>query len=872
MRSFFSRLLTRALFGAMAAWFALACGAVDLSVPVARGWNLLGNGSTTDIDATSAPDLFDAAKVNSLWKWDNASSSWTFYAPSLAADGTLSTYASENSYGVITRIAPGEGFWVDAVQPFTLTRNGISLNEFGAPPLGTGWNLVSLGRAITPPVLDGELGGVSGSSSFDSMWSWDSANSKWNFYSPELAAKNTLADYAKTNGYGDYSAVPTSSGLGFWLNTGIGSTSDTKVVYPKGRITLTAEETNTALLSISTALAKLSSGDLNSRFKAIQNAIAAMPEFDNVGSNPDGSVWAQFKNNGPLVMIVSTPIGSSPIAAQSSGAHKAMASAKYTAQPTDTQARLLYALPAHFGSSPAPELHSMLSSKGYKAPLHEGTSVDELRNVSGDGLFYFQTHGGLGFVRKGDPTDPNAVMQQPWIPTYALWTTTKSYLGDVVDYHDDLENYRVVYMFEMVDLAWLDPGNTPAGNGVIKEIHLGITAAFVDEYMKFGPNSLVFINACRSMSPESDDMRAAFLKKGRAAGYLGWTDNVRADKAKFAARYLLDRLTGANSLPPFESPYQRPFDLKAVLDDMFSKQYDMSYGDDKMAQLRADSRSRFGLLNPSIRNMTMDESKAELTINGLFGPDPGEGNRTVTVGGTAVVVKWGETKLVADLQQPLSGDVIVKIRGRSSNTVPLSTYVGTFNFTESVSLEGVANKQQSFTFHLTFRADVHDYRTEPGKEPVSEEVIKLYPMKDSYVTYNYAEDMTTSIGNSSFRGSGSIGDIVYKPNSSKSSMYVVGYLYPKQKKLYLAMEAIQPDGARDTSGGTTSPSMDTTWLGEENPFLSFAANDSYAIPISLGSTYGIIGGTKTRNYASLTQTLTWQTINLTNAATDQTPR
>jgi len=86
------------------------------------------------------------------------------------------------------------------------------------------------------------------------------------------------------------------------------------------------------------------------------------------------------------------------------------------------------------------------------------------------------------------------------------------------------------------------------------------------------------------------------------------------------------------------------------------------------------------------------------------------------------------------------------------------------------------------------------------------------------------------------------------------------------------MEAIQPDGARDTSGGTTSPSMDTTWLGEENPFLSFAANDSYAIPISLGSTYGIIGGTKTRNYASLTQTLTWQTINLTNAATDQTPR
>jgi hypothetical protein len=594
-----------------------------------------------------------------------------------------------------------------------------------------------------------------------------------------------------------------------------------------------------------------------------------MPAFDNVGSNPDGSVWAQFKNNGPLVMIVNTPVGDSGIAAQSIGAHKAMASARYTAQPTNIQARLLYAMGAHFDPSPVAELRSMLSTRGYIAPLNEGASVDELKNVSGDGLFYFQTHGGLGYVRKDNPADPNAPIVPSPIPIYALWTTTESYPGDVVKYRDDLENYRVVYMFEMVDFTRLGPGNTDAGNGTIKAIHLGITEAFVDEYMKFGPNSLVFINACRSMSPESRGMRAAFLKT--TAGYLGWTDNVRNDKAGFAARYLLDRLTGANSVAPVESPYQRPFDLKAVLGDMFSKQYDMSYGDN-MAQLRADSSSHFGPLSPSIRNMTMDESKSELTINGLFGPDPGEGNRTVTVGGTAVVVKWGETKLVVDLPPPLSGDVIVKVRGRSSNTVPLSTYVGTFNFTERVSLQGLANKQQVFTFHLTFRADVHDYRTEPGKAPISEEVIKLYPMKGSYVTYNYSDDMTTSIGNSSFRGSGSISNVVYKSSASKSSMFVVGYLYPKQKKLYLALEATQPDGAKDASGQTESPSMDTTWLGEVNPSLDIASGGSYAIPISLGSEYGIIGGTKTRSYSSMTQTLSWPTINPTDPATDQTPR
>lgn len=85
------------------------------------GWNLLGNTATTSISATSVPELFDAANVTTLWKWNSETSSWAFYAPGLAASGTLVSYASEKGYQVLASIAPGEGFWVNAAPVLLLS-------------------------------------------------------------------------------------------------------------------------------------------------------------------------------------------------------------------------------------------------------------------------------------------------------------------------------------------------------------------------------------------------------------------------------------------------------------------------------------------------------------------------------------------------------------------------------------------------------------------------------------------------------------------------------------------------------------------------------------------------------------------------------
>jgi hypothetical protein len=80
---------------------------------LAAGWNLVATGN--DVAPSAFNQTLGATPLTTLWAWDNPSSQWYFYAPSLESNGTLSNYIAGKGYldfGSKT-LGNGNGFWVN---------------------------------------------------------------------------------------------------------------------------------------------------------------------------------------------------------------------------------------------------------------------------------------------------------------------------------------------------------------------------------------------------------------------------------------------------------------------------------------------------------------------------------------------------------------------------------------------------------------------------------------------------------------------------------------------------------------------------------------------------------------------------------------
>lgn len=208
------------------------------TVSLNSGWNLVGNGLTEPIGVNSS--LGNASLVTTVWKWNVSSSKWAFYAPSLPDGGAA--YAAAKGYDFLTTIYGGEGFWVNASQPFSLTLEAApqklsSTFQEGKPgALRSGWNLVSVGDTLSARVFNASLGLTPPSAgavaqNLTSLWAWDSTQGKWFFYAPQLDASggSALKDYATAKGYLDFTTQSKNlgSGVGFWVNYPSSSEMDT---------------------------------------------------------------------------------------------------------------------------------------------------------------------------------------------------------------------------------------------------------------------------------------------------------------------------------------------------------------------------------------------------------------------------------------------------------------------------------------------------------------------------------------------------------------------------------------------------------------------------------------------------------------------
>ncbi len=207
-------------------------------VAVTKGWNLLGNSSSTALDVTKLGDQTQS-QVTTVWKWVSKTQRWAFYTPAMTP-AQLAAYALSKGYDVLSIVNGGEGFWVNASATFTIqlpAGNAVKVSDFkdqdsaiGANALPPGWSLITVGDGSSPRAFVNQVAvtspspvlGANASNSLISLWAWDNVKMNWFFYTPVLDNNGSLSSYISTKTYLDFSDPTAGKSLspttGFWVN------------------------------------------------------------------------------------------------------------------------------------------------------------------------------------------------------------------------------------------------------------------------------------------------------------------------------------------------------------------------------------------------------------------------------------------------------------------------------------------------------------------------------------------------------------------------------------------------------------------------------------------------------------------------------
>jgi len=492
-------------------------------------------------------------------------------------------------------------------------------------------------------------------------------------------------------------AIAFSTGCGGGAGGGGGGSADVQA----GMDVAKAE-----LLSLPTGL---STEEQNQQLAAY---MAALPQFQRavpVGENGDGGVVALFANGEPYAII--NDGNGSPDAGAAATAGAAHALAARSGLPSGKTALPMRAMGTAFTDARG-DLQAMLTNAGYNVTPQDG-GVENVRRIRGPDVFYFDTHG----VYDEDFLGPGNGIA-------VAWTSTPAPPGDHTYDAECASPDPTICRMTALDHYDAD------GRQVLVD-HYGVTDKFIARNgITFATNSLVYMDCCFLNA-------GLFNQASRTAGaslYVGWTDKVAGDAAVRAAQFCFDRMLGANSgKPDREDPIQRPFDYQAVWNDLASRGWNTSGaatinftpggGDD-------------GMLAPSIQFLTLHEApffqtdKTRMDIAGLFGNDPGESRRKVTIAETPVEVSsWAPDKVTCDIPnfgEGSVGDVVVAVNDHKSNKVPLTEWNIKFTYTRHYW----GSLTDTFHINAHIRVDVHKWRDQPHQTPNTPSAVLFKGMAD----------------------------------------------------------------------------------------------------------------------------------------------
>ncbi len=497
---------------------------------------------------------------------------------------------------------------------------------------------------------------------------------------------------------------------------------------------LSESQRASALRGVEEALAAASHQNMGAGNAALVAYLRSQPDFTASGiADTGGNVWARFTDGRLLIIANNRPVSgdtSSPEPPLSR--HMPVGDPLVDNLPGSKKARIMNAMGSWF-VDPSPVLSGMLSSKGYEVTREQGT-VEKLMQVSGDGVFYFDTHGGNGERR--DRTE-----------IIALWTATPrtpqldtAYTG----------------MLDADELCYFTAKNNRSGDTATIETHYGITDWFVLHHMSFGRNCLIYIDACRSFVNRFI-ISCVSKSENNSGTFVSWSNYVDDSKAYKVMKFVFDRLLGTNytNIPWTENPPQRPFDIDLVWQDMEGRTPPINkYTDNSvpgnpqiaMLQYKPGPNSHF-LLAPSIKFLWVDEIDRKLVVTGTFGKDPrSDGTGTVTVNGNLLTIQsWnndGEEIIcsIPPTGTSAAGDVIVTVRGHESNVVQLTEWIGEIRMRMT---SGYVGMNLAVTFSLHLRADVHSFRERPHETPQAASQILTFGAPDTRGNWSFGGTNTT---------------------------------------------------------------------------------------------------------------------------------
>jgi hypothetical protein len=508
------------------------------------------------------------------------------------------------------------------------------------------------------------------------------------------------------------------------------------------RVTVQIDAREMALAAVQQEYDSLPGQDLAADAQTMLAFLSTRPEFVSAGvTDLPRTVWAAFSDGRVILMEFSRDI--QPAAARARRAVTALATRSQNDLPHSSKARILTAL-GGLWSDPTTDITTMLNAAGYSFVIGADASVESLKTVGGDGVFYIDSHGGRdGLTGR-----------------YHIVTSTIRTRETDAKYLDDLNAARLSiglthdYPIPFSPTSW----------------HYTITTDFVTEYWKdFAPGAFVYIDACSSdaPTPAAQSFKAAIRAKGSPV-YAGWTGDVRDSDSTPTAKFVFDRLLGANRFDLETGFKQRPFDYPSAVVDMPKHGRGTSKGTTVLQFTPpAPGPGDFQLLAPSIMVAVVVEppiaTSPQLYLNGLFGPDPRPdgGAASVTVDGTErTISSWSADggQIITDIPafgSGSSGDVVVTVRGHKSNVARITEWLIQFSYT----LAGQGTLSQPVTYTVDYRTDIRKYRRlihDPPSEPFGATTM----MQSSLASFTCGGSATYTAGSSTdtytWNGSGNL--------------------------------------------------------------------------------------------------------------------